>query len=371
MFRQLNAVLWLTTAVVLGGCNQNETSGAAAQAVRVATVAAAADNGYEVTSSYTGRVEAGLSSALGFEVGGLLDAVAVDEGAVVLAGDPLAGLDTARLEAQRAEAAAAWQQTLAELELARATLARTEEAFGYKGVSRQQLDEAVKESARLEAAAAVFKARLDRIEVDLDKAALRAPFAGVVVQRFADPGVVLAPGEPLIALESQSLPEVRIGVSPEAAHGLVVGETYVLAVDDRSVTAVLRTIVPRRDEASRTVDSIFEISGDTNAVRPGDLARLDTERRIDQPGFWVPVSALVEGPRGLWQVLVAEGGGPEEHVLVKHTLEVLHADADLAYVRGTLAPGDLLVSKGTHRVVAGQRVVVIDEAQLASAGDER
>lgn len=370
MFRQLNTVLWLSAAVALGGCNQNETSAADTQAVRVATVAVAAATGYEVASSYTGRVEAGLSSALGFEVGGMLDAVVVDEGAVVAAGDLLAGLDTARLEAQRAEAAAAWQQTLAELELARATLVRTEEAFGYKGVSRQQLDEAVKESARLEAAAAVFKARLDRIDVDLDKAALRAPFAGVVVQRFADPGAVLGPGEPLIALESQSLPEVRIGVSPEAAQGLVVGETYALTVNDRSVAAELRTIVPRRDEASRTVDSIFEVSDGESGVRPGDLARLETGRRIDQPGFWVPVSALVEGPRGLWQVLVAEGGDSEERVLVKHTLEVLHADAELAYVRGTLTPGDLLVSKGTHRVVAGQLVVAIDDAQLASAGDE-
>ncbi len=370
MFRQLNTVLWLLTALALSACNQNETSVADAQAVRVATVSVAADTGYRVESSYTGRVEAGLSSALGFEVGGLLESVVADEGTVVAAGDLLAELDTARLAAQRAEAAAAWRQTQAELELARATLARTEEAFEYKGVSRQQLDEAVKESARLEAAAAVFEARLDRIEVDLDKAALRAPFAGVVVQRLADPGVVLAPGEPLIALESQSLPEVRIGISPEAAQGLVIGETYALTVNNRDVPAVLRTIVPRRDEASRTVDSIFEIGNGEADIRPGDLARLDTERRIEQPGFWVPVSALVEGPRGLWQVLVAEGGA-DEHVLVKHTLEVLHADAELAYVRGTLAEGDLLVSRGTHRVVAGQRVVVMDDAQLASAGDDQ
>ena len=54
-------------------------------------------------------------------------------------------------------------------------------------------------------------------------------------------------------------------------------------------------------------------------------------------------------------------------MLVKHTLEVLHADESRAYVRGTLAPGDLLVSEGTHRVVAGQRVDVGGESRLATA----
>ena len=85
----------------------------------------------------------------------------------------------------------------------------------------------------------------------------------------------------------------------------------------------------------------------------------------------MPVAALTEGPRGLWQSLVAEASG-QQHILGKRTLEVLYADEDRAYVRGTLLPGDLLVSEGTHRVVAGQVVTVGDSARLASAspGDE-
>ena len=366
MIKQLRLLALILTAFSLAACGEDQPSAAPAQAVRVATVPATVDTGYQAESSYTGRVEARLDSQLGFEIGGLLADVAVDEGSVVSKGAALARLDTARLDAQRAEARAAVDQVRAELDLATATLARTEEAFAYKGVSQQALDESRQQVAALEAAAGVAAARLDRIEVDIAKATLRAPFAGTVVRRVSDPGAVMGPGQTLIALQSTEQPEARIGVSPDAAQALVVGEAYTLGINDRPVEARLKTILPRRDEATRTLDVIFTLDDSASGVRPGDLARLDIERYVSMPGYWVPVSALIEGPRGLWQSLVAEAAD-DGYVLVKHTLEILHADERRAYVRGTLESGDLLVSEGTHRVVAGQRVELGSDSRLATA----
>ncbi len=370
MIKQLRLSLLLPAVLLAAACQQNEASPAPVQAVHVATISATPATGYAARSSYTGRVEARLDSRLGFEIGGLLADVAVDEGDTVSQGAKLARLDSARLEARRAEAAAALEQVNADLALAEATFKRTEEAFDYQGVSQQQLDESRQQLASLEAAQAVATARLASIDVDIDKATLRAPFDGVVVARAADPGAVMAPGESLIALQSSAALEARIGVSPTALPGLATGERYALSVNDRPLEAELKTIVPRRDEATRTVDVIFTVDAGSQGVRPGDLARLDLETFVDTAGYWVPVGALIEGPRGLWQSLVAEERG-DGHVLVKHTLEVLHANEQQVYVRGTLAPGDLLVSEGTHRVVAGQTVVVDSTSRLAQAdGDD-
>lgn len=366
MIRQLRLFLVFLPLAAIAACTQNEASEAPAQAVRVATVAAMADLGYAASSSYTGRIEARLESQAGFEIGGLLKDVAAEEGDTVTRGVPLAHLDTARLEARQAEANAALAEVRATLELATATLARTEEAFAYKGVSRQQLDEARQQVAALGASEGVAAARLDRIRVDIGKATLRAPYAGTIVRRFDDPGAVVAAGQALFALQSAESPEARIGVSPEASASLVAGETYTLRVNGRPVGATLKTVVPRRDEQTRTLDAIFVIDDAAQGVHPGDLARLDVERFVATPGFWVPVAALTEGPRGLWQSLVAERDG-QQHVLTRRTLEVLYADEARAYVRGTLLPGDLLVSEGTHRVVAGQVVTVEDASRLASA----
>ena len=368
MIRQLQLGFIIALALAVSACGENESSTTEVQAVPVATVAAEAANGYPASSSYTGRVEARLDSHLGFEIGGLLASVDVDEGAAVKRGAALAVLDTARLSAQEAEARAAFDQVRAELELAEATYARTVEAFDYKGVSKQQLDESRQQVAALAAAANVAEARLERISVDIGKATLRAPFAGTVVHRAADPGAVLAPGQTLVTLQSSDAPEARIGISPDAAGGLSIDGAYSLSVNGQPVDAILKTVVPRRDEATRTVDAIFRMDGDSATLRPGDLARLDTERFVEAPGYWIPAPALIEGPRGLWQALVVDQRDGES-VLVKHTVEVLHASENRVFVRGTLEAGDLLVSEGTHRVVAGQKVSLQPGSALASAAD--
>jgi multidrug efflux pump subunit AcrA (membrane-fusion protein) len=38
---------------------------------------------------------------------------------------------------------------------------------------------------------------------------------------------------------------------------------------------------------------------------------------------------------------------------VRRELEVLHASGDRVYVRGTLQPGDAVVTDGTQRIVPG------------------
>jgi len=359
LIRSLTALTGLTAAVLLVACSPEAAPTGPLPLKQVATVAVTESGGYEQLSSYTGRVEALLDSALGFEVGGLLSAVSVDEGRRVARGEVLARLDTARLQARRAEAAAALDSVRADLKLAESTLARTQDAFSYKGVSQQQLDEARQRVTSLQAGERVAAARVDSIDVDLAKAELRAPFDGVVTGRFADPGVVLNPGQPVMQLQSDGAPEVRIGVAPDVAAELVAGDSYELLINERQWPAKLKAVIPRRDASTRTVDALFELLASSVAVRPGDLARLDTSTRIDTPGYWVPLTALVEGPRGLWQVLVAEAQAPGEDAgyrLVTRTLEVLYADGNRAYVRGTLAAGDLLVSDGLDRVVQGQAV---------------
>ena len=380
MFSHLRLVSPFLAGLVLAACGQPDPTGQTVVPTRVTTVAAAPSAGYEAVSSYTGRVEAALSSRVGFEIGGLLAGVTVEEGDAIRRGAVLAELDVARLDARRAEAAAALSQVRAELALARATLTRTRDAFDYKGVSRQQLDEAQQGLSALEAAEALAAARLGSIEVDLDKAKLTAPFDGVVVRRHADPGQVMAAGQAVLEIQSGGAPEVRIGVAPAAAAGLEIGRRYVVEVNTNPVAATLRTVVPRRDERTRTVDAIFVLDAGEqpvppgDPVRPGDLARFETESWIAADGFWVPMTALVEGPRGLWQVLVAESGygepvGSEHHRLSNRTLEILYADETRAFVRGTLTDGDLVVSDGLHRVVVGQRVLVgsPDEPQRVAA----
>ena len=368
------AISVLILASALSACGQAEPAADVdSPPTYVDALAVSPSDGYESISSYSGRVEASLNSSLAFEIGGTIADVLADEGDRVSKGQVLARLDTARLEASRAEARAGLDRVDAELALASSTLARVADAYSYQGVSKQELDEAEQRVLALRASRSVAQANLDRIEVDIDKATLRSAFDGTITQRFIDPGAVVASGTPMLQLQSSDSLEVRIGVSPAAANSLVVGSEHELSINGESVIASLRAVIDQRDDSTRTVDTLFRIADADSTVRPGDTANLETTTWIEAPGFWLPLTSLVEGSRGLWQALVADSDGDQGYVLEGHVLEVLYADSDRAYVRGTLQAGDLIVRSGTQRVVAGQ-AVRLDEAseneRVALAGDD-
>ncbi|MEL7536137.1 MAG: efflux RND transporter periplasmic adaptor subunit [Pseudomonadota bacterium] len=325
---------------------------------------------YSAITQFAGRVEAPRQSLIGFELGGEIAAIEVEEGDVVAAGDMLARLDRARLRTARREAAAALDQAVASAGLAKATLERTEEARSFDGVSAQELDQARQAAAAADAAKLAAEAVLARIDVDLEQSVLRAPYAARVVRRAVDEGVIVAAGQPVLGLEETGPREVRIGVSAAVASGLEPGSLHTLSIGDRPVEAQLRAVVPSRDPVTRTLDAIFVL--DDSASFPGDLARLKFSRNIDDRGFWLPLNALTEANRGLWSVYVVEPASAEDatppgasHRLSPRAVEVLHQTEDAVFARGALETGELYVTDGLHRIVAGQYV------RLGSQSDVR
>jgi RND family efflux transporter MFP subunit len=356
----LSAALLGLAACGDAGVDRGKTTDAALL-VPVARVASA--DGYVVRREFAGRVEAARDSAVGFEIGGQLAAVLVDEGDRVAAGEVLARLDTERLEAREAEAVAALDQTGASLALAETTLARTAEALEFRGVSQQEYDEAVRAERAARSAREAARARLASVRVDLEKSVLRAPFEATVVRRAADEGEVLAPGQVLLQLQEQAPPRVRIGVAGDMLEAVAARDDHMLMVNGRALPARLRAVLPVRDAATRTVDALFELET-AQGVLPGDLARLALERQMEAPGFWLPLGSLAEGDRGVWTNYVAvplpagESAGEATHVIEARTVEVLHEREDQVYVRGAIDAGERVVVEGLHRVVPGQTVRV-------------
>lgn len=323
----------------------------------VATTRLRPESGYTVEDRFLGRLEPARRAALAFERGGLVTEVLVEEGAVVAAGDPLARLDTAALEAERLRLVAQRAQVAAALDLARRTLER-QEALGDRGhASTQRLDEAQLSAAVEAARAEEIAAALARLDVDLAKSVLTAPFAGTIGARAADPGAVVGAGALVVEIHETDAPIARVGVAPSAARDLAPGARATLTIDGALVPARLVAIRPDLDPATRTVTALFEPLRPTRAAF-GATVELRLPRRIDEPGYWVPLAALAEGRRGLWSVLVAATVPGEGARIVRETVEVLHVADERAFVRGTLAPGAALVAGGAHRVAPGQRVLL-------------
>jgi RND family efflux transporter MFP subunit len=323
-----------------------------------------ATDGFDAIRVYAGRTVAGRASELGFRQGGELAALHVDIGDYVEKDDLLAELDTASLEAGLAQAeadvnlAAANLRALeAETQLARQTEARFRTLRDSGHTSAQVYDEQrlalrAKEAQLSVAVPTLQRAKANQRAADIaiEEASLHAPFSGQVQNRMMDEGAQAGPGMSIFRLVETADREAHVGIPESMVDHLQPGSTYTLRWAKSRISATLKTLLPEVDPDSRTVMAVLRLTDET--IPFGAVVELELSYHVDAPGFWLPLSALTESDRGLWGAYVIDAHSHAERRLV----EILHMEADRAYVRGTLNPGERVIDTGVQRIVPGQQV---------------
>lgn len=312
-------------------------------------------SGYTVERRFAGQIEAAARTNLGFEPGGRITHVLVDEGDVVPAGTILARLDTSALIPERAALEADLAALAADAELAGLTLARnnTLTERGFRSVAAQ--DEARLALARAEAAIKAIRARIAGIDVQLDKSVLTAPFAARIGTRLADPGQTVAPGETILVLFDAAPARARVGLPPDLAAGLQAGDTVALELGGVVHPAHIRHIRPDLDPDTRSRSVVLTLPPLAAPIL-GDTVALIIKQDVDEEGFWAPIAALREGARGSWAVMALETT-PEGERTRPAAVEVIHSDSRRVFLRGQLPPGARIVTEAPERVAPGQRVM--------------
>ena len=334
--------------------------------VSVQTRKLVAETSYKTTISYVGRLEPARRTQLAFERGGLVIRVAADEGTRVRTGQVIAELDTASLRASRRQLEAQRRELQARRKLAELTLKRQTKLKISGWASVQRFDEAQARLAQVNAQLDRIRAQLNAIDIDIQKSRLTAPFDGVIGARSLDEGAVAAAGAAVLTLLEAGKRQVRVGLPPEKAAQLKPARDYKFTAGTRTFTGRLALQRPDLDAATRTATVVFDVP-DSNDMAFGDIVTMRLENEIPERGFWLPVTALKEGQKGLWTVLVtatADAGGTSVAggMIVKaEAVEILHASAQSVFVRGTLRAGDRVIVVGTNRVIHGQRVALASE----------
>lgn len=314
---------------------------------------------YTVTRRFTGQIEAAARTDLGFELGGRITEVLVEEGDVVASGTVLARLDTSALIPERAALEAELAALAADAELARLTLARNDALSerGFRSVAAQ--DDARLALVRAEAAMAAVRARIAGVDVRLEKSVLTAPWPARIGTRMADPGKTVAAGQAVLVLFDTAPARARVGLPPEMVAGLAVGDRVTIALGGGELDATLRQIRPDLDPNTRSRSVVVILPQGATPVL-GDTVALLLTQNVEEPGFWAPLSALREGVRGLWSVMAVEATAAGDRTLPA-AVEVIHSDGNRVFLRGDLPPGARIVAEAPDRVASGQLVLAQGE----------
>ncbi|RIK97106.1 MAG: hypothetical protein DCC71_21965 [Proteobacteria bacterium] len=169
------------TALVRVAIAQRTTPGAAAAAGAVLT-----GSGYVVTGE--------RYISLGVRVPSRIERYLVEEGEEVEAGQALVQLDARQYEAALRQSRANLQRARADVALQQKELARARALFGKNVLSRAELDVRENRLRVAEAEVAQLEAAVARSEVDLEDTVIRAPTAGVILEKFKEVGEIAVPG---------------------------------------------------------------------------------------------------------------------------------------------------------------------------------
>jgi RND family efflux transporter MFP subunit len=297
----------------------------------------------------------GRDVKVGALVSGRVDRLFVAEGDRVKVGQPLAHVEAEPLQQHVVEALAQRDTARAALENARARLARTEKLFAAGIAARQEVDDA--RTALVTAQSAVKQAQATGgiATVQLDRATLRAPIAGVVAAILVPAGQpVDGTGTPVVEIADPRWLDLRAAVQAGRIGEVSEGQRARLSVDGAGeIEGLVAAIAPLVDVATNTVIVRVRIDNVAGKLRGGMFARgaiLFPERIA----ITVPRAALLPGDGGSATSVAVLLGNK-----VAHRSLALGAEAgDETIVTSGLAPGERVVVEGGYALPEGAEVEV-------------
>jgi RND family efflux transporter MFP subunit len=263
-------------------------------------VATAAYGGLARTVTATGTVEASRSVRPGTKILGRVDAVPVEEGQRVAAGQLLARLESRDLEASMRQARAAVASAEAQLENARAQYERMTELVGRGSATRKNLEDATSAFHMAEAGLEQAQANVSAASVALGYAEVRSPFDGWLVEKGIEEGDMVQPGAPLFTVDDLDPVKVVADVPETDAQGFAPGAPAGIEVPSVGFRAdgVLDRIVPSADRGSRTFRFEIVQPNPDGVLKSGMFARVALARagagEASRQALLVPRSALAQ-----------------------------------------------------------------------------
>src|SRR6267378_7570135 len=294
---------WVVAALAIaaGACKKGKAGGAGdpggggPMGMPVEVVVARADTVRDEIAA-TGQIEAVQSIDLRPEVDGRIVEILIREGQEVEQETPLFKVDDAQLRAQVT-------QLEAQRDLARQALARAKELAQQNASSAADLEKA-------EAEARSAQAQYDLQRIRLERTTVRAPFAGVVGQRYVSLGDYVTNSTKLASLHTANPQRAAFQVPERFARDLKPGQEVtfgVAALPGRRFSGEVDFVDPVVQLPGRTILVKARVPNAQRLLRPGMFIEAHLVTAVRPKAIVIPEDAVVplQGSNFVW--VVSEG----------------------------------------------------------------
>jgi RND family efflux transporter MFP subunit len=353
-----------------------------------------------------GTVEGYETADLYAKVGGFLEEISVDIGDHVTKGQVLARLSIPEMERELAEKQAAIAAAEANVEQSKAalheaktelrekeaqlnqqvaTFERTKDLVDRGSLQQKLLDEATYQRDAAQAALETVRARIqsadaslnssvakvdlaraerDRIETLIEYGEIRAPFDGMVMKRFVDPGAFIQPADgnsaarPLLTITRIDVVRIWLDLPMAEVRWLNRGDRVVFdrinVLPGVMFEGEVTRFVTGLDPTSRMMRVEVDLANPERQLLPGYYGYVTVFLDEMPQTPVVPSSALLTSGTQTYVCVVRDG------ICRRQPVSVSFQDGTIVGVDSGLTPGEQVVQAGGGQLRDGQQVVAVN-----------
>ena len=293
---------------------------------------------FKHTINAQGNVETDQDILLTAEMGGLITKVNVKSGDRVAAGQTLVVLDAALINSGA-------EEIETQLEYAEYMLKKQEE-LKAKGVGSEFDYETARNAVKS------LRAKLNSLNTQRGKSAIKAPFSGIIDVVYAKQGQMAGPQSPLLRLVNNSNVEITASISEKHLSKIKVGTLIEVSFPNFNNTILnlkVNTVGNFIEPTNRTFRIAAKVSGNKELL-PNMLAELRITDFTVENGLVIPAKSILKSQDNSDYVWVALPSSKGNFKVQKIAVELIENQDGEALIKDNAA-----IMNGTKIIVEGAR----------------
>ena len=293
---------------------------------------------FKHTINAQGNVETAQDILLTAEMGGLITKVNVKSGDRVAAGQTLVVLDAALINSGA-------QEIETQLEYAEYMFKKQEE-LKSKGIGSEFDYETARNAVKS------LRAKLNSLNTQRGKSAIKAPFSGIIDVVYAKQGQMAGPQSPLLRLVNNSNVEITASISEKHLSKIKVGTLIEVSFPNFNNTILnlkVNTVGNFIEPTNRTFRIAAKVSGNKELL-PNMLAELRITDFTVENGLVIPAKSILKSQDNSDYVWVALPSSKGNFKVQKIAVELIENQDGEALIKDNAA-----IMNGTKIIVEGAR----------------
>lgn len=310
--------------------------------------------------SLSGTVISPRIAKLSTEVSGIIEAMEVEIGDPVRAGEPILQLNSELDSLSLTAARAATEQAIQELKDAKRRLADAKELAKRHSVSANEIESLAAEVRIDTAGLERLRAEQQRQAVLLRRHKLSAPFAGIISRKLVEQGEWIQPGQAVVELIATTGLRIDFQV-PQTVYAKLAQATDVhvklAALPGKDFDGKIESVIPVTDPNTRTFMIRVALNDPQIKMAPGMSASAVLKLNTGTMGVVVQRDALLRYPDGRITVWVVNQKQDQSRVSERQVETGRSFNGKVAITRG-LTPNTQVVVRGNEALREGQAVII-------------